>query len=258
MRKTILTLIALATTGIASTAYAGETYIGASAGINLQNDSKNKGKFTTAVPASVAFPAIPLDTPLEWRTKFDNSIDANLMIGHRFDNGFRLELQGFYNKANVNRHSDLAVGGTVIDGLDSAVLTRGAASATNPTVGTVLSTDAGKLKNYGAFANAFYDVKAGSFMPYLGAGIGFQHENVKFIPSGVPVADQGKTVLAYQAMAGATYKISPSFELFGQYTYRIADRAKVDLTLLPAKLGVKSKQSIVNVGFRIPFGGGGQ
>lgn len=256
MRKTILTLTALATTGIATVAHAGETYVGASAGINLQNDSKNRGRITTAIPSTAAFPAIAADTPLTWTTDFDNGLDLNLMAGHRFDNGFRVEVQGFYNRANVNRHTNLAVGGTVIDGLDSAVLTRGAASATNPTVGAVLSTDTGRLKNYGAFANAFYDVKAGSFMPYVGGGIGFQRENVRFNPSGVAVANQGKTVLAYQAMAGATYKISPSLELFGQYTYRIADRAKVNLILLPAELGVKSKQSIFNVGFRIPFGGG--
>jgi opacity protein-like surface antigen len=258
MRKTIFTLIALATTGVTAVAHAGETYVGASAGINIQSDSKNKGKFTTAVPATAAFPAIAADTPLTWRTDFNNGLDLNLMAGYRFDNGFRLELQGFYNRANVNKHTDLAVGGTVIDGLDSAVLTRGAASATNPTVGTILSTDAGKLKNYGAFANAFYDIKAGNFMPYVGAGIGFQHEKVKFAPSGVAVANDGKTVLAYQAMAGASYKISPSFELFGQYTYRIANRAKVNLSLLPAELGVKSKQSIFNLGVRIPFGGSGE
>ncbi len=256
MRKTIITLIALATTGIATTAHAGETYIGASGGINLQNDSKNKGKTTADIPATVDFPAIATGTSVDWKTKFKNGYDLNLMAGHRFDNGFRIELQGFYNEANVSRHTDLAVGGTVIDGVDSAVLTRGAANAANPTVGTVLSTDAGKIKNYGVFANAFYDIKAGdTFMPYVGVGAGLQREKVRFIPSGVPVANDSKTVFAYQAMAGATYKLSPSLEVFGQYTYRMADRAKVNLTLLPAELGVRSKQSIVNLGVRIPFGG---
>jgi opacity protein-like surface antigen len=256
MRKTIITLIALATTGIATAAQAGETYVGASGGINLQNDSKNKGRTTADIPATADFPAIASGTSVDWKTRFKNGYDLNLMAGHRFDNGFRVELQGFYNEANVSNHTNLAVGGTVIDGLDSAVLTRGAANAANPTVGTVLSTDDGKLKNYGVFANAFYDIKAGeNFMPYVGVGAGLQREKVKFIPSGVPVANDSKTVFAYQAMAGATYKLSPSLEVFGQYTYRMADRAKVDLTLLPAELGVRSKQSIVNFGVRIPFGG---
>ncbi len=256
MRKTITTFIALAIMGSATAAQAGETYVGASAGLNLQSDSKNKGKTTAAIPATVAFPAIASGTDVAWTTKFDNGLDLNLLAGHRFDNGFRIEVQGFYNKAGVNRHQDLAVGGTVIDAVDSAVLTRGAASATNPTVGAVLSADKGSIKNYGIFANALYDIKASdSFMPYLGVGVGYQNIKVRFIPSNVPVANDSKGVFAYQGIAGATYKISPSFELFGQYTYRIADRAKVNLTLLPANLGVKNKQSIFNLGFRIPFGG---
>jgi opacity protein-like surface antigen len=256
MQKSLITLTAIAITFLSTASYAGETYVGASAGINLQADSKNKGKTTAAVPATLSFPAIPADTSVDWTTKFDNGLDLNLFVGHRFDNGFRVEVQGFYNKAGVDSHSALAVGGTVIDAVDSAVLTRGTASATNPTVGAVLSTDTGKIKNYGAFVNAYYDINAGSnFMPYVGVGAGLQREKVRFIPSGVPVTNDAKTVFAYQAMAGATYKISPSLELFGQYTYRMADRAKVDLTLLPATLGVKSKQSLFNLGVRIPFGG---
>jgi opacity protein-like surface antigen len=257
MQKSFITLTLLGAALMPSAAFAGEPYVGVSAGINLQADSKNKGVTTATVPASVAFPAIPSGTTVDWRTKFDNGFDINLLAGYRMENGFRVELQGFYNRTGVDKHQDLAVGGTVIDGLDSAVLTRGAASATNPTVGAVLSTDKGRIKNFGAFANVYYDFKASeTLMPYFGAGAGFQQENIRFIPSGVPVANDKKTVFAYQAMAGATYKVSPSLEIFGQYTYRAADRAKIDLTLLPATLGVKSKQSLFNLGIRVPLGGG--
>ncbi len=256
MQKSLITFAAISSAFLSSAAFAGETYIGASAGINLQENSKNRGATTATVPATVAFPAIPAATSVEWETEFNNGLDLNLVAGYRLDNGFRVELQGYYNRAGVDLHKNLAVGGTVIDAVDSAVLTRGAASATNPTVGAVLSTDAGRIKNYGVFANALYDIKAGeNFMPYLGVGIGYQRSNVKFNPSGVPVVNDSDGTLAYQAMAGATYKVSPSLELFGQYTYRIADRAEVNVTLLPANLGVKSKQSLFNLGFRVPFGG---
>jgi predicted porin len=57
-------------------------------------------------------------------------------------------------------------------------------------------------------------------------------------------------------MAGATYKISPNFEVFGQYNYRDAGSTKLELDLLPADLDAKSKQSIFSLGLRIPFGGG--
>lgn len=256
MRKFLMTFTALGIVVTATSAYAGEPYVGASAGINMQNNSKNKGQFTSTVPATADFPEIASGTSLDWTTEFDNGLDLNLLAGYRLDNGLRIELQGFYNRAGVDRHVNLAAGGTVIDGVDSAVLTRGPASATNPTVGAVLSTDAGKIKNYGVFANALYDIKLSeNFMPYLGGGVGFSRTDVDFMPSAVPVVNDKKTVFAYQAIAGATYKLSPSFEIFGQYTYRNANRADVDVSLVPATLGVKSKQSIVNVGFRIPFGG---
>lgn len=241
-------------TGVAQ---AGEPYIGASAGLNLPSDSKNRREFNQDVAATADFDAVASGTDLDWTTELENGLDLNLHAGYRLDNGIRLELQGFYNKSNVDLHRDLAVGGTVIDGLDSAVLTRAAADAANPTVGAVLSTDDGQIKNYGLFANALYDFKISeSFVPYVGAGVGFTRQDVEFQPSGVDVVDDKKTLFTYQAMVGATYKLSPSFELFGQYTYRRADRKDYDVNLLPADLGVRSEQSLFNVGFRIPFGGG--
>ncbi len=257
MLKLSLTVAAVAVLATSSMAIAGEPYVGASAGVNIQSNSKNKGTFTTTVPATAAFPAIASGTSLGWTTEFDKGLDLNLLGGYRFDNGLRVELQGVYNRAGVDRHSNLAVGGTVIDAVDSAVLTRGVPAATNPTVGQVLSTDKGKIKSLGVFGNVLYDIKlSDKFVPYLGAGIGFSRTNVRYNPSAVAVVNDKKTVFAYQAIAGATFKVSPSFELFGQYAYRDANRAKTNVSLLPATLDVKSKQSIFNIGFRIPLGGG--
>ncbi len=257
MLKLGLSVAAVAMLATSSMAIAGEPYVGASAGVNIQSNSKNKGTFTTTVPATAAFPAIASGTSLGWTTEFDKGLDLNLLGGYRFDNGLRVEIQGVYNRAGVDRHSNLAVGGTVIDAVDSAVLTRGVPAATNPTVGQVLSTDKGKIKSLGVFGNMLYDIKVSDkFVPYLGAGIGFSRTDVRYNPSAVAVVNDKKTVFAYQAIAGATFKVSPSFELFGQYAYRDANRAKTNVTLVPATLDVKSKQSIFNVGFRIPFGGG--
>lgn len=243
-----------ALTGVA---YAGEPYVGASAGLNLPSNSKNRGEFDEDVAATADFDAIASGTDLDWTTEMNNGLDLNLHAGYRFDNGFRFELQGFYNKSNVDLHRDLAVGGTVIDAVDSAVLTRGVADPANPTVGAVLSTDDGKIKNYGLFANALYDFQISeTLVPYVGAGVGFARQDVEYAPSGIDVVDDKKTRFAYQAMAGVTYKLSPSFEVFGQYTYRNMNRGDYDVNLLPATLGVKSEQSLFNIGFRIPLGGG--
>ncbi|MFC4292248.1 outer membrane protein [Sphingorhabdus arenilitoris] len=241
---------------IAGTAHAGEPYIGGSVGVTLPDDSQNRGETTAPIAATADFPAIPSGTPVEWRTGLDSGFDLNLMGGYRFDNGFRVELQGFYNENGVDSHTELLVGGANIDGVDSAVLTRGAASATNPLVGDVLAVDDGKLKTYGAMANIYYDFnKEGALQPYIGAGAGVQVTDVRFIPSGVDVANDDATVFAWQGMAGLTYKIGPSMEVFGQYTYRSADRARIALNLLPADLEVDSDQSILSLGVRIPFGG---
>ena len=257
MRKPILFVTVFSLGSLPVTAHAGEPYIGASAGISLPSDSKNRGSTNTDIPATADFPAISSGTSLDWTTELNNGLDLNLHAGYRMDNGIRVELQGFYNKSNVDRHLDLAVGGTVIDGSDSAILTRGAAAGTNPTVGALLSTDAGRIKNFGLMANAFYDFQiSDSFTPYIGAGAGFTRQDVEYQPSAVDVVNDNKTRFTYQGIAGATFKLSPSFEIFGQYTYRRTNRGNYDVNLLPATLGVKGEQSLVNLGIRIPLGGG--
>lgn len=230
-------------------------YVGLSAGVALPQKSENRGNFTTGVPATADFPAIPDGTALGWRTRFEIGFNLGGQLGYRFDNGLRTEIEIAYSQFDVRRHENLAVGGAVIDGVDSAVLTRGPASAANPTVGAVLSTDPGKIKNIGAFGNVLYDFnRAGSLQPYVGAGFGVQRVDIDYRPSNVPVADDNKTKLAYQLMAGATYKLSPKLDLFAQYAYRATTkRAKVALDLLPAELGVQSRQSTVSAGLRFHF-----
>jgi opacity protein-like surface antigen len=235
---------------------AAQTYGGLSAGVGLPETSKNKGEFTQTVPATATFPEIPTGTALAWDTKFDTGYNLSAQIGHRFDGGFRVEGEFIYNRAGIKTHRGVSVGGTDIDALDASVLTRGAA-AVGSTVGQVVDSGIGSQKSYGAFANAYYDFNAGgSFQPYVGGGIGIQRTKFDYRPSDVDVGQGSDTNFAWQLAAGATYKVSPSFELFGQYNYRDAGKTRLALDLLPADLDAKSRQSILSVGFRIPFGGG--
>ncbi len=238
---------------------AAQTYIGGSGGISLQSDSDNKGNFTGAVPATTVapiYPAIPVDTTLAWKTEFDKGLNLNAFVGHRFEGGIRVEAQVSYTKNGVKRHSGVEVGGANIDAVDASVLTRG--PTLGATVGTIVGSGIGKTKNLGLFANAYYDIDTGSaFQPYVGVGAGFSQNKVDFRPSDVDVGQGKKTKFAYQAMAGATFKVGESLEVFGQYTYRNNGRTKFGLDLLPADLGVKSTQSIFSLGVRIPLGGGG-
>jgi opacity protein-like surface antigen len=252
-------VLAASVSAIALPALAGTPYIGVGAGVTLPNKSKDRGALTGTVPATAAFPAIASGTSLGLETRFKKGFNVSGFAGYRFDNGFRLEAEVAYSENRVKDHRNLAVGGTVIDGLDSAVLTRGAASATNPLVGTVIGNGGGgRVSNWAVMGNAYYDFNSGgSIQPYIGGGLGIQKVDVRYSPSNVGVSRGDKAVFAYQGMAGLTYKVSPSFEVFGEYKYRGADRASVPLQLLPATWGVQSGQSILSMGVRIPLGGGG-
>lgn len=233
-----------------------QTYVGISGGLTLPSDSQNKGKFTAAVPATATATAIPLDTPLEWKTEFKNGYNISAYVGHRLNGGLRLEGELFYTRNGIKRHSGVTVGGANIDGVGVSVLTRGTPGVADPTVGAVVDSGIGKVKTIGAFANMYYDLNSGGkFQPYVGGGIGIARNKVDYRPSNVAVGKGSATNLAFQLAAGATYKVSDSFELFGQYNYRDFGKNKLALSLLPADLTVKNKQSMFSLGVRIPFGG---
>lgn len=240
-----------------SAALAEGPYVGVSGGISLPGDSRNSGQFDAAVPATPDFAEIPAGTALGWNTEFDNGYAVNGQVGYAFANGLRVELEGAFTRYGIQRHSGLTVGGTNIDAVDVAVLTRGAPSAANPTVGTVLDDGRGRVSNFGLFGNVFYDIETGSgFKPFVGAGIGYQWADVRYRPSGVDVADDSDGGFAYQLMAGASFAVGERAEIFGQYTWRDrTDTADIPLNLLPATIGVETGQSIVSGGVRFRFGG---
>ncbi|MEM6908423.1 MAG: outer membrane beta-barrel protein [Pseudomonadota bacterium] len=232
-------------------------YIGVSAGVSLPEDSQNSGEFDATVPATADFDEIPAGTPLGWNTEFDTGFSIAGQLGYAFGNGLRVELEGTYTETGVDTHTGLTVGGADIDAVDVAVLTRGAPDAANPTVGAVIADGQGQVSTLGIFGNVFYDIRTGSgFKPYLGAGVGYQSVDVEYIPSEVLVGDDSDGVFAYQLMAGASFELTDSAEIFGQYTYRAGfDDADIELDLLPATLGVENAQSIISAGVRFKLGG---
>lgn len=233
-----------------------QTYVGVSAGISAPHNSNNQGTFTSDVPATTAAPvygAIPSGTPLGWKTSFDVGYNFAAQVGHRFDNGFRIEGEFAFTRANVRRHSGVTVGGTNIDAIDASILTRG--PTVGSTVGQVVDSGIGSQRGIAGFVNAYYDINTGSaFQPYVGGGVGIQETKFDYRPSNIDVGQGKETNFAWQLMAGATYKIGPKFELFGQYNYRDGGKTTLPLDLVPADLQAKSRQSLVSVGFRIPLG----
>src|SRR5690606_35474083 len=131
--KLLRTCLVLAAVSVPATAHAGEVYTGVSGGIALNEDSRNSDEFDATVPATPDWGAIPAGTSLEWDTEFDNGFAISGVVGYAFDNGLRSEVELSYTRSGVKTHSGLAAGGAVIDGVDVAVLTRGAPSPANPT-----------------------------------------------------------------------------------------------------------------------------
>ena len=255
MKKLLLSATAIAL-ALPSAAHAGEAYIGFSGGIVLPEDSQNEGSFDSTVPATESFDAIPAGTPLEWTTEFNDTWAASGQIGYAFDNGFRVEVEGFYNKYDVDRHSGLLVGGADIGTVDVAVLTRGTPSAANPSVADVLADGQGDVANYGGFLNVLYDLEVGAAKPYFGGGIGYQWTEVDYRPSNVVVGNGKDDGWAWQALVGVSAPISSGVDLFAQYAYRSSfNDVDLPLTLLPATIGIENSQSIVTAGLRMKFGG---
>lgn len=146
--KSKLGLIAAGTAALVAfptAALADGPYVGVSAGVSLPGDSKNRGEFNSTVPATPDFDAIPAGTALAWDTDFDTGLALSGQVGYKFDNGFRVELEGNYSRYNVGSHSGLLAGGANIDNVDVAVLTRGPADPTNPTVGAVIADGQGRF-----------------------------------------------------------------------------------------------------------------
>lgn len=245
----------LATVPAAASAKEGP-YIAVSGGLTLPNESANSGAFDRTVPATPDFAAIQADTSLAWQTEFDPGYALNGQVGYAFDNGVRIEIDAAFSRYDIDTHRGMTVGGTNIDAANVAVLTRGAALASNPTVGTVIANGQGRMSNFGVFGNVFYDIDTGSaFKPFVGAGIGYQWADIRFTPSGVDVANDSDGGFAYQLMAGASLALSDRAEVFGQYTWRDRiDTAEVPLNLLPATLGVETGQSIISAGVRVKLG----
>jgi opacity protein-like surface antigen len=256
MNRTYLYLASAIASILVVPAANAQTYVGVSAGIASANESNNRGTFTSGVAATTTAPiygAIPSGTPVGWNTTFDLGYNISAQVGHRFKSGFRIEGELAYSRNGVKRHNGLTVGGGDIDGVDASVLTRGA--ALGATVGKVIDSGIGSQSSFGAFANAYYDFNVGGpFQPYVGGGIGLQQTKFDYRPSNVDVGQGKETNFAWQLMAGATYKIGPKFEVFGQYNYRNNGKTTMALDLLPVDLQAKSRQSLVSFGIRIPLG----
>lgn len=237
---------------------AAQQYVSASAGFNLQRDSANDGSFTSnfttgdgvAVPAGTVLAS---GTPLGWDTQFDNGAFVTGAYGWRLGNGLRLEAEIGYSASDADTHTDVTVGGGPIGAADAAVLITGS-PALGVTVADLVADGRGVIRNTSFMLNAVYDLELdGPLGFYAGGGLGVSQVKVRYNPSDVAIVNGSETVLAWQLMAGASYAISDTVQLFGGYRYRASEDVSLDVSLFPASLSIENRANIIEAGIRFYF-----
>ena len=155
---------------------------------------------------------------------FDTGHAGILSVGHKYENGLRTELEFGYRSNDIDSVSGLAGSGDV---------------------------DA-----WSGMVNLLYDVDMNSqFSPYVGIGAGVGRVSVDgAAPFAGATIDDDDTGFAYQGIAGLSYKLMPSLDLFGDYRY-FATQA-LDLTT-SSGVGVDADYAshAIMIGFRWNFGG---
>lgn len=244
---------------LAAPAHAQEWYVSGSVGYLFQNDSSNSGT-TGAFTTGNGAPALPFGTPIAagtaygWDTEFDNGYALSGEIGRGFMTNLRGGLELAYSKADVDTHSGVNVGGTVIDGVDAAVLT-GSPTQLGATVGAVVADGQGDISSTSLFANLYYDFNPeGVIKPYIGAGLGYSDVSVTYRPSGVGIIDDSEGKFGWQIKGGASWALTEQMELFGEAAYRATDDISLSNDLFPGTLDIENTQTVLSIGARYRFG----
>ena len=230
-----------------------------------QDVSANSGELTADVTTGNSGGLLPIgtvlaaDTPVRWRTKFDNGYSASVEVGRRLEDvtgvqGLRGALEVVYTKADVDMHSGVTAGGLNIDGADASILT-GDAAASGVSVGEALRAANGNIQNTAAFVNVYKDFgSVRGVKPYVGVGLGVTEAQVKYQPSGLNVVKDDAVKLAWQGKVGASLNVNHRWDVFTEASYRASQDIDVRSNLVPANLEVANEQFNLGVGLRMRFG----
>ncbi|WP_408591078.1 outer membrane protein, partial [Novosphingobium sp.] len=192
MRKLFLA-VALATTALGATAHAegAGPYVTVEGGVVLHDKAKVYG---------------PSDT-FERLDRFKTGWEAGGALGYDFG-GFRLEAEGFYNRAYLKSQ----------DRAPSVIAPFGYVDGSNGL--------RGRTTTVAAMANALFSVgKVGGVKLYAGGGAGWARTSLKEdLPGADPVRGRSNG-FAWQALAGLTAPISDHIDLGVKYRYFRPDNA---------------------------------
>ena len=237
---------------------AAEFYVAGSYGIVDQDDSSNKGNFTsdftTGTVTGVNPPlTIPAQSPVGWKTEFDRGDQWTLALGWKIDN-FRVELEYARSASDVDTHKGVSAAGIDLTDIDAGVLISGNVGDLGVTVGELVANGRGEIETDSFFLNGYYDFENESaFTPFVGVGIGTTTVDVEYAPSGVPVISDDDSGMSYQAIVGADYEITEALDVVLSIQYVTGDDATVSSSLLPAKFDIENESISYRLGLRYTF-----
>jgi opacity protein-like surface antigen len=103
--------------------------------------------------------------------------------------------------------------------------------------------------------NGYYDfaIEELPFDLYAGLGVGFAEQDIDYSPSDVTIIDDTEMVGFFQLMAGGSYPISETTDVFAGYRFRQFGDAEADSGLIPATLDIENTNHILEFGVRFSF-----
>lgn len=262
MKTTLTTVrssIVLVTLLAASGASAQDFYISGSLGQSFTDDVSTNGSFasafTTGTVTGVNPPlTLPAGAPVRWSTDLDDGMFYSLALG--LDTDF-LRYEFEYSQAgfDINSHRDVTAGGIALGAIDAGVLISGNVGDLGVSVANLVADGRGEIETASYMLNALYDFDLGmAITPYVGIGLGNTTFDVHYIPGGVEVIDDESNEFAWQLLAGASYAINDTAQVYASWRYRDGERPGVPSTLLPARFTLDSDGThTLDVGIRYAF-----
>jgi opacity protein-like surface antigen len=135
------------------------------------------------------------DDSTHLKAMYDPGPYLGAFAGYRWDTDYRAELEISYRENSVNDMTNR----------DTATDTDGN----------------GTLYGMSFMANFYRDVRweGSNFVPYLGAGFGFMRVEYENDSPGFTPVNSSDEIFAYQVIAGMTYEMNASTDLFADYRY---------------------------------------
>jgi opacity protein-like surface antigen len=190
----------------------------------------------------------------QWDFALDNDWAAFARLGYRFDQNWRVEVEGGY------RSNDISSIVNPNPGIPSGVC------AIGPVAGPCGGAD-GEIKSTALMVNVIYDFGTAdsSLRPFIGLGAGMNRVNTEFLGTlggnrtvGV-AADDSSIELAAQAIAGLAFAISDKAHLDLTYRYLMSNMETATfVSSAPAAVGPFAgsyeNSHTVSLGLRYAFG----